>query len=166
VLTQIQLFRQDWSKESLYNLQRIARIDIKNRTYFQQKWSAKSMTRAYHGGHIREGRWVQMFDKRIPAVVAMDTTYLARHDGSELAAGRGSGIERTEHTKEEPLETRYMQNVYYPLERRLDTAIFRALFASSVRQARQMVIHGAVTVNGRKVGPSLTWFTRDIKNKE
>jgi ribosomal protein S4 len=43
---------------------------------------------------------------------------------------------------------------YYPLERRLDTAIFRALFASSVRQARQFVVHGLVKVNGKKVGQS------------
>jgi predicted rRNA methylase YqxC with S4 and FtsJ domains len=37
------------------------------------------------------------------------------------------------------------------MERRLDIAIFRALFASSARQARQFVLHGAVTVNGKKV---------------
>lgn len=47
--------------------------------------------------------------------------------------------------------TPYMQMAYYPLERRLDTAIFRAMFASSVRQARQFVVHGLVKVNGKKV---------------
>ena len=47
--------------------------------------------------------------------------------------------------------TPYMQMTFAPLERRLDTAVFRALFASSVRQARQFVIHGAVKVNGKKV---------------
>ena len=41
--------------------------------------------------------------------------------------------------------------VYAELERRLDTAIFRALFASSARQARQFVVHGYVKVNGKKV---------------
>lgn len=41
--------------------------------------------------------------------------------------------------------------VYAPVERRLDTAIFRALFASSTRQARQFVVHGYVKVNGKKV---------------
>lgn len=44
-----------------------------------------------------------------------------------------------------------MQMTYAPLERRLDTAIFRAMFASSSRQARQFVIHGAVKVNGKQV---------------
>jgi ribosomal protein S4 len=33
----------------------------------------------------------------------------------------------------------------------LDTAIFRAMFASSVRTARQFCIHGHVNVNGKKV---------------
>ena len=37
------------------------------------------------------------------------------------------------------------------LERRLDNVIYRLGFASSRAQARQMVAHGHVTVNGRKV---------------
>jgi hypothetical protein len=84
----------------------------------------------------------------------MDHRYLAEHDGSELAAGRGSG-------REEPLNLNgikfgknqipYMHMTYAPIERRLDMAIFRALFASSARQARQFVIHGKVRVNGKKV---------------
>jgi len=37
------------------------------------------------------------------------------------------------------------------LERRLDSAIYRMGFAESRRQARQVVKHGLVTVNGKKV---------------
>ena len=37
------------------------------------------------------------------------------------------------------------------LERRLDNLVYRMGFASSIRQARQMVTHGHVTVNGNKV---------------
>jgi small subunit ribosomal protein S4 len=37
------------------------------------------------------------------------------------------------------------------LERRLDNVAFRLGFAISRRQARQVVCHGHVTVNGRKV---------------
>jgi ribosomal protein S4 len=51
--------------------------------------------------------------------------------------------------------TPYMQMTYAPLERRLDVAMHRALFASSPRQARQFCIHGAVKVNGKKVSPLL-----------
>ncbi|MBE7180689.1 MAG: hypothetical protein INR71_05680 [Terriglobus roseus] len=44
-----------------------------------------------------------------------------------------------------------MQMAFHPLERRLDTAIWRALFSSSVRQARMMCVQGHVKVNGKKV---------------
>jgi ribosomal protein S4 len=44
-----------------------------------------------------------------------------------------------------------MHMTYFPTERRLDTAVWRALFASSARQARQFVVHGFVKVNGKKV---------------
>ncbi|KNG45948.1 30s ribosomal subunit protein [Stemphylium lycopersici] len=91
-----------------------------------------------------------MFKRNLPAVVAMDHRYLARHDGSEQAAGRGMGVDSKDKEKTSPM-TPYMQMAYYPLERRLDTAIFRALFASSVRQARQFVVHGLVKVNGKKM---------------
>ena len=82
----------------------------------------------------------------------MDHEYLAHNDGSEQALGRGSGLEALNPWQVKPvIATPYMNMVYAPLERRLDTAIFRALFASSTWQARQFVIHGYVKVNGKKV---------------
>jgi ribosomal protein S4 len=134
----------------LYALSQLKAPNVTTRTYFQQKWTAKASTRAYHGEHIREKKWKHMFKRNLPAVVAMDHRYLARHDGSEQAAGRGMGADTEEKARTPPM-TPYMQMAYYPLERRLDTAIFRALFASSVRQARQFVVHGLVKVNGKKV---------------
>lgn len=91
-----------------------------------------------------------MFRPYLPSVVPMDHAYMARFDGSEQAAGRGSGAEVLGKKKDVP-KIPYMNMVYAPIERRLDTAIFRALFASSTRQARQFVVHGAVKVNGKKV---------------
>jgi ribosomal protein S4 len=61
-----------------------------------------------------------------------------------------------EHRNITPL----MQMTYAPVERRLDMAVFRSLFATSIRQARLMVVHGAVTVNGKKV--SLTRQSRYV----
>lgn len=84
----------------------------------------------------------------------MDHRYLAAFDGSEQAQGRGSGRDMSEEeqrTTRKSLPIPYMQMAYAPMERRLDTAVFRALFASSARQARQFVVHGAVKVNGKKV---------------
>jgi ribosomal protein S4 len=84
----------------------------------------------------------------------MDHRYLAEHDGSELASGRGSGRDKPVKVGEQQ-QTRtqipYMNMTYAPIERRLDMAIWRSLFASSARQARQFVIHGNVKVNGQKV---------------
>ncbi|KAF2467299.1 alpha-L RNA-binding motif-containing protein [Lindgomyces ingoldianus] len=142
--------RQDWSRWTLYNLSRLNPPNLATKTYFQQKWTAKSDTRAYHGEQIREKQWKRMFRRNLPAVVPMDHKYLARYDGSEQAAGRGAGADAMEKTKTPPM-TPYMQMTYYPVERRLDTAVFRALFASSVRQARQFVVHGLVKVNGKKM---------------
>lgn len=80
----------------------------------------------------------------------MDNYLLALQDGSEQAGGRGLGLEYRRPKRPVP-KTPYMQMLYAPTERRLDTAIFRALFASSTRQARQLVVHGDVHVNGKKV---------------
>ncbi|CAF9933830.1 MAG: mitochondrial 37S ribosomal protein nam9 [Heterodermia speciosa] len=142
--------RQTWSKYNLYNLSRVTAPNIKERTYYQQKWSAKSITRAYHGEAVREKKWQRMFRPYIRSVVPMNHTYLAETDGSDEAAGRGSGkdVQKAART---PPRTPYMNMVYAELERRLDTAVFRAMFASSARQAREFVIHGYVKVNGKKM---------------
>lgn len=144
------------NKYNLYNISRLTPPNTVTRTYFQQKWTAKASTRAYHGEVIREQQWETMFSRTANAVVPMNPAYLAEHDGSEHAAGRGSGLEPapSEKPKRPPQPTPYMQMAYHPTERRLDTAIFRALFASSTRQARQFVVHGQVKVNGKKVRQS------------
>ncbi|MDR0402902.1 MAG: 30S ribosomal protein S4 [Treponema sp.] len=43
------------------------------------------------------------------------------------------------------------ENLFILLERRLDNVVYRLRFASSRSQARQFVLHGHVTVNGRRV---------------
>lgn len=43
------------------------------------------------------------------------------------------------------------ENLLFMLERRLDNVVYRLGFAMSRRQARQLVTHGHVSVNGRKV---------------
>ena len=43
------------------------------------------------------------------------------------------------------------ENLLFMLERRLDNVVYRAGFSTSRRQARQLVNHGHITVNGRKV---------------
>ncbi len=43
------------------------------------------------------------------------------------------------------------ENLLFMLERRLDNVVYRSGFATSRRQARQLVNHGHILVNGRKV---------------
>lgn len=153
--------RPDWNKYTLFALSQLKRLRLEQATFFQQKWRAKSALRAYHGPSLREGYWERLFTRRLQGVVSMDYKYLARNDGSELASGRGAGAVTEENgviTEQQGQSGRltlqrtpYMGMAFAPLERRLDTAIWRALFASSVAQARQMVVHGAVKVNGKKV---------------
>ena len=42
-------------------------------------------------------------------------------------------------------------NLIKKLEKRLDNLVYRSGFARSIRQARQMVVHGHILVNGRKI---------------
>jgi small subunit ribosomal protein S4 len=49
------------------------------------------------------------------------------------------------------------ENLFGLLERRLDTVVYRMRFASSRAQARQLVLHGHIAVNGKRVDvPSFT----------
>ncbi|KAK2790089.1 mitochondrial 37S ribosomal protein nam9 [Onygenales sp. PD_10] len=134
---------QSWNKVNLFNLRHARPPPTRTRTFFQQKWTAKSVSRTYHGEQVRESQWEKMFSRRVRSVVPMDAAYMARNDGSVESAGRGSGLAL--ERKAIP-STPHMQMTFAPLERRLDVAIFRAMFASSTRQARQFVIHGSVTM--------------------
>ena len=129
------------------------RPNNQGRTFFQQKWTAKQVTRRYHGEHLTKRQWQNIFKHSLKSIIPMNTKDLAESDGSEYAAGRGSGLtaatEGEERRQKRPVP--YMAQVYAPMERRLDIAIFRAMFASSALQARQFVIHGWVKVNGKKV---------------
>ncbi|MCJ1338278.1 mitochondrial 37S ribosomal protein nam9 [Bachmanniomyces sp. S44760] len=144
--------RSTWNKYNLYNISQFKAPSLSEKTYFQQKWMAKSLTRAYHGETIREKHWQRLFRPTMHSVVPMDHRYLASNDGSEQAEGRGSGLDVDPSIRKRiVLRTPYMNMVYAPTERRLDTAVFRALFACSLRQARQFVVHGYVKVNGKKM---------------
>ena len=53
--------------------------------------------------------------------------------------------------KAEKLEGKHGENFLFLLESRLDNLVYRIGFASTRRAARQLVNHGHVTVNGKKV---------------
>ena len=121
--------RTSFNMYNLFNLYKKGNIDFRSKSLYQQKWSAKQETRAYHGEHITESRWQTMFSPKLDSVAQLD------------ASLRG-GV-----TKETP----FLMQTFATLEKRLDFAVFRAMFASSVRQARQFILHGNVYVNGVKI---------------
>ncbi|MBU5484639.1 30S ribosomal protein S4 [Clostridium sp. MSJ-11] len=60
------------------------------------------------------------------------------------------------------------------LERRLDNLVYRLGFGSTLRQARQMVVHGHILVNGKKIdipsyrvniGDAITLMEKSRKNE-
>ncbi|KAF8426890.1 hypothetical protein EV426DRAFT_545379 [Tirmania nivea] len=160
--------RQSWNKYNLYNLMRQRPLRIEGRTYFQQKYAAKQETRRYHGEHLTKRQWQNIFRHSLHSVVPMNARVLAGSDGSEQAMGRGSGLDLLSPGRgggggggrvgdvglgagQQVLKVPYMNQMWAPMERRLDMAVFRAMFASSARQARQFVVHGFVCVNGKRM---------------
>ena len=96
---------------------------LKNQKLFGQHIQAKRITRKYHG-------------QGLPERIFKNQLYSSKFN---VVAG-GSGGERL-----------LWGGFYKGVERRLDTVIFRSLFATSIQQARQLVVHGHVEVNGKKV---------------
>lgn len=132
------------------------------KTFFQQKWAAKAEVRQYHGEHLTNRQWQNIFRHTMKASVPMQNTRLAIDNGSEMAMGRGSGLQGDE-TYGRVRTVPYMSQLFWPMERRLDMAVHRAMFASSARQGRQFVVHGFVKVNGKKVCLFwLFWWGREV----
>jgi hypothetical protein len=130
LFTDCQNLRMSWNKYNLYNMRHkdltnatLLDTDIDGKKLYWQMQTGKRVTRKYHGELLRE----RVFKKQL---------YSPKFN---VVAG-GNGGERL-----------IWGGLYQGVERRLDTVIFRSLFATSIQQARQMVIHGHVEVNGKKV---------------
>lgn len=118
--------RASMNKYNLFNLYKKPQIRYQGKSLFQQKWTAKQETRAYHGEHLTESRWKTLFDPNLESVAQLD------------ASLKGVDVAPTPMS----LQT------YATLEKRLEFALFRAMFALSVRQAREFIKNGHVKVNG------------------
>lgn len=135
--------RASMNKYNLFNLYKKGQTSWFGKSIYQQKWKAKQETRSYHGEHLTERRWKQIFDPNLESVAQLD------------ASLKGIKAEETPL----PLQT------YASLEKRLETALFRSLFASSVRQAREFILGGHVQVNGVTIKhPAFPLKSGDIFN--
>ncbi|KAJ9059428.1 hypothetical protein DSO57_1002424 [Entomophthora muscae] len=146
------LIRLTWNKVNLFNMAKKTRITNTNdKTLYQQMWQAKKETRGYHDAEITEKKWKKIFasSSRLPTT---DSFICQKVDAGAHPATLNKGRLRP-HPRPAAL-------TFAALERRLDFVVFRALLAHSIRHAKQMILHGKVTINGQKVKVSST-FVQD-----
>jgi ribosomal protein S4 len=117
-------------------------------TMFQQRWKSKALVRAYHGDYINEKifkRWylpTMLPDVRPRRPAGDDAGLLARFAQREVAR-------QAEESKKGMAPVGSL--MFAEVERRIDVFLFRCCFAHSVYEARRLVIHGSVMLNGQKV---------------
>lgn len=127
------LIRCSWNPQNLYNMsQKTKPLEIGRGTVFQQKWQGKKESRAYHGEHLREKQLLNQLDLDLYKKYSSYSAHLTSENDSRHLP-------------------RIFSLTYAFLERRLDYAVFRALFASSIYQARRMILAKKVKVNGQVV---------------
>ncbi|EIW75934.1 alpha-L RNA-binding motif-containing protein [Coniophora puteana RWD-64-598 SS2] len=147
--------RMSWSPRNLYNLwQRSygpraqdARFTRTSKTLFQQRWTAKALVRAYHGDYINEKIFKRWYLPQTLPDVRPRIAASAEQAALEAFAGREARRRRDEQEKGmAPVGSLMLAEV----ERRIDVFLFRCCFAHSVYEARRLVVHGYVMLNGKK----------------
>ncbi|KAG0150689.1 hypothetical protein CROQUDRAFT_87518 [Cronartium quercuum f. sp. fusiforme G11] len=131
--------RMSWHPQNLFNLfQRTYGPESKetvftktSKSVFWQRWKSKAVTRGYHGDWIQEKKFKRHYLPaslpKLPQSTPNASKYNAQNAKIPLAA-----------------------LMYTEVERRLDVVLFRACFADSIYEARRMVLHNAVKLNGVK----------------
>ncbi|KAF8628844.1 hypothetical protein AX17_005904 [Amanita inopinata Kibby_2008] len=157
--------RMSWSPRNLYNLwartsgPKTNEIEFKrtNKTLFQQRWRSKAVVRAYHGDYINEKifkRWY--LPETLPDVRPRKQFGLAGGKGAGDLASLEEFARRKQKEKDFELEEEERGGapvgslMFSEVERRIDVFIFRCCFAHSVYEARRLVVHGDVMLNGKK----------------
>lgn len=152
--------RMSWNPKNLYNLWRrslgakVSATDYTRttKTLFQQRWAAKQLVRAYHGDYINEKTFKRWY---LPANLPDVRSTSGKDDLLSLTkwANRTYSVEREIKRREEEASKGLApvgSLMFSEVERRIDVVIFRSCLAHSVYEARRMVVHGNVLLNGRK----------------
>ncbi|KAI9069392.1 alpha-L RNA-binding motif-containing protein [Trametes sanguinea] len=154
--------RMSWHPHNLYNLWRRsfgALEKITNRVEYKEtlnwrRWTAKTLLRAYHGDFINEKifkRWY--LPDHLPDVRPSEANSIAATADLNKWALKDQAAEKAAKLAEEEKKKGLApvgSLMFTEVERRIDVIIFRACFAHSVYDARRMVIHGNVLLNGKK----------------
>ncbi|KIM47121.1 hypothetical protein M413DRAFT_64204 [Hebeloma cylindrosporum] len=160
-----------WSPKNLYNLWKRTVGPKSNEltfklttqeTLFQQRWKSKAAVRAYHGDFIPEKSFKRWYlPDNIPDVRPRRAVFSGgdRVDLEEYAR-RKLRARQQERELEGEIGEKGMAPVgslmFGEVERRLDVFLFRCCFVHSVYEARRLIIHGYVKLNGVKHGKAFT----------
>ncbi|KAI5117613.1 hypothetical protein M0805_001213 [Coniferiporia weirii] len=155
--------RMSWSPRNLYNLYRRSLTELRDdtvftesgKTLFQQRWKSKQLTRAYHGDFINEKIFKRWY---LPSTLPDVRPHSRKALGDDLEPlnkwalrEKQAERERAQREEEDKLAQAPVASLMYEeVERRIDVFIFRCCFAHSVYEARRLVIHGRVLLNGKK----------------
>lgn len=116
-----------------------------SKTLFQQRWAAKRFVRAYHGDWIAEKRFQRWFlPTGLPSTRPSSPSTTTKEVEDYVEKKRQ--FQKRAATQPTPVTSLMLVEV----ERRLDVFIFRSCFATSAWQARQLIVHGKVKLNGKK----------------
>ncbi|GLB41049.1 putative nam9 protein [Lyophyllum shimeji] len=151
--------RMSWTPKNLFNLyartagprRREITFRSANSTLFQQRWKSKAVVRAYHGDFINE----KIFKRWYLPETLPDVRPRRKVLGDDKASLEEFALRKK---KEQDLareeERKGMAPVgslmFAEVERRIDVFLFRCCFAQSVYEARRLVIHGDVMLNGKQ----------------
>jgi ribosomal protein S4 len=153
--------RMSWSPRNLYNLWRRScgveaeaiNFTRSPKTLFQQRWISKALVRAYHGDFINEKIFKRWYLPDTLPDVRPRQHALSSNGDLDAFAGRTEQLERAKKKASDeqrkglaPVGSLMLAEV----ERRIDVFIFRCCFVHSVYEARRLVIHGSVLLNGKK----------------
>jgi len=125
-------------------------------TLFAQRWKSKAAVRAYHGDHIPEKIFKRWY---LPETLPDVRPKRAVQSGDDVEAleefARRKTTEEKYHAEEEVKGMAPVGSLMFAeVERRIDVFLFRACFAHSVYEARRLVVHGYVKLNGKQVRSS------------
>ncbi|KAF8066777.1 nam9 protein [Lyophyllum atratum] len=151
--------RMSWTPKNLFNLytrtagpkKRDITFKSANSTLFQQRWKSKAAVRAYHGDYINE----KIFKRWYLPETLPDVRPRRKVLGDDKASLEEFALrKKREQDLASEEEKKGMAPVgslmFSEVERRIDVFLFRCCFAHSVYEARRLVIHGDVMLNGTK----------------
>lgn len=155
--------RMSWEPVNLFNLWQRSLGPVSGRdqvtfkktdlSLFKQRWRSKRLVRAYHGDYIQEKRFKRWW---LPELLP-DIRTRRPNKATELLRIANRPKDALKHEEDAKAQDEALARapvgslMFQEIERRLDTLVFRACFASSIYKARQLVLHGHVKLNGAKV---------------